>query len=395
MAAGRKTGGDAVVANAKKRMANMELLRILAMLMVVMLHYLDKGRVLPSLAGELSVNGYLAWGLELLAIVSVDVYMLISGFFLAGSSFKSRRLVELLCQALFYSLLIPLLLIAAGILDPAKITLYQLLYYILPTQMVHYWFLTAYVLMYLFSPLLGVAVRSMKKNQLRAVILLLLLFLSVNKSVLPVRLEMDNLGYDGIWFMCVFVIAAYLRLYGLEELEAAFGGKEKKLRAAGFLGYLALWAGMFGLTMGIRFLYRRTGQFESVLNVVCGYNHILTLLAAVCLFIGFYAWKLKEGAFSRLVVKAAPYTLGVYLLHEHCEVRYLWPEWLHASMEGNPLLFVLRCVGAVSLVLVIGILSDMARGAIFGLAARVFAGGRIDRWLGHVDDVIAGRGEQE
>ncbi len=381
------------MAQRKKRMANMEMLRILAMLMVTMLHYLGKGEVLPELTGDLTLNGYLAWILELLSIVAVDVYMLISGFFLVESGFKTKRLVQLLCQVLFYSLLIPLALMAWGILQPGELTLYRLLQYIFPTQMLHYWFLSAYVMMYLFSPILRIAARSMKKGQLRAVIVLLLLFLSVNKSILPVRLEMDHQGYDGIWFMVVYLIAAYMRLYGMEELEMTRKrGKRFLGKGAGFLGYFLTCGLMFLVTMGVRFLYLRTGQFETFLTAVCGYNHILTLFAAICLFVGFYDCRLKEGCLSRIILKIAPYTLGVYLLHEHIEVRNLWPRWLGASVGGNPGLFVCRCIGSVILVFLIGILVDMARGALFQLAGKLLSGSRVARLLDRVDAVLAGNG---
>jgi surface polysaccharide O-acyltransferase-like enzyme len=87
----------------KKRIVSIELLRIIAMMMVVTLHYLDKGGVLPSLTGEMTLNGYVAWGVECLAIVAVNVYMLISGYLLVETGFKPGRLIELLCQVLFYT----------------------------------------------------------------------------------------------------------------------------------------------------------------------------------------------------------------------------------------------------------------------------------------------------
>lgn len=393
----------------KKRMANIELLRILAMLMVTMLHYLGKSGILPQLTGPLTVNGYLAWILELLSIAAVDIYMLISGFFLTETGFRTKRLIQLLCQVLFYSLLIPPVLIAFGVLKPSEITIYRLLYYILPTQMKHYWFISAYVMMYLFSPLLGIAVKSMKKNQLRAVIVLLLLFLSVNKSILPVRLEMDDLGYDGIWFMCVYLVAAYLRLYGLAELREwaqrrsrRYGGNRKNaadndaevkkvLAGTGGLGYLAVSIVMLLLTLGVRFLYLKTGQFETFISAVTGYNHILTLTAAVCLFVGFYHMNLKEGKVSSLILRIAPYTLGVYLLHEHYEVRYLWPAWLGANASGSPVSFLARCIFSVLLVFAAGILVDMVRGFLFRITGRLLAGSRVCGLLEKVDAMLAGR----
>ncbi len=383
------------MARNKKRMANIELLRILAMFMVTMLHYLDKGGLLPDLTGQLDANGYVAWTLELLSIVAVDVYMLISGFFLVETGFKTKRLVELLCQVLFYSLLVPLALVACGVLVPSEITIYQILYYVLPVQMVHYWFITAYVTMYLFSPILRIAVKGMKKEQLRLVILFLLLFLSVSKSVVPMQLTMDNLGYDGLWFIFVYLVAAYLRLYGMEEFCKATedARRRRRLSRNGILLYFIVCAGMLLLTLTIRFLYFKTGKFEYFMTSVCGYNHILTLLAAVCLFVGFYHWRIKDGVISGIILRIAPYSLGVYLLQEHWEVRYLWPSWLGASQEGNPLMFGIRCIGTVVLAFVIGICVDMLRGALFGLVGRLPLWNKINGLFGRIDAILADRKE--
>ena len=119
----------------KKRIVSIELLRMLAMMMVVMLHFLDKGDILPALTGEMWLNGYVAWGMESLSAVAVNVYMLISGYFLVESRFKPGRLVELLCQVLFYTILVPAVLLAVGILEPGYFNVYHILRDILPVQM--------------------------------------------------------------------------------------------------------------------------------------------------------------------------------------------------------------------------------------------------------------------
>lgn len=360
----------------------MECLRIIAMMMVIMLHYLGKGEVLPALTTTMDINGYVAWVLETLSIVAVNVYMLISGYFLSGSGFKAGRLLQLLCQILFYSVLVPVVLVCLGILKPGDLTFYQLLQYLLPTQMIHYWFATAYVVMYLFSPILNIAVKTMKKGQLQAVILLLLVFLSLNKSVLPVRLEMDNLGYDGIWFMCVYLIAAYIRLYGIPLYKN--GRRSLCLYLAGCLGILTL-------TFAVRALYLTTGQFENFIGAAYHYNHILNLFAAISLFFACYYWKLPQGRIAGWILRIAPYTFGVYLLHEHLELRYRWPQWLGVHGDGNVLVFILRSLAAVILVFAVGIVVDMIRGILFRTIGRLFAGGRIACWLNRLDEKIAGR----
>ena len=77
----------------KERMANLEVLRCVAMMMVVVLHYLGKGGLLPDLTAPLSVQDMAAWLLEAFCIVAVNVYMMISGYFLCESSFKLSRLL--------------------------------------------------------------------------------------------------------------------------------------------------------------------------------------------------------------------------------------------------------------------------------------------------------------
>mgnify|MGYP003308699248 FL=1 len=175
------------------------------MMMVVMLHYLGKGEILPALTEELNLNGYVAWGMEALCIVAVNVYMLISGYFLVNSGFKVSRLVELVCQVLFYSILVEVILIATGLVSTEVLAINRILELVIPLQMEHYWFITAYIIMYLFSPILSTAVHHMEQKQLRNTIIALLVFFSLSKSLLPVQLMIDNKGYDGIWFICVYL----------------------------------------------------------------------------------------------------------------------------------------------------------------------------------------------
>ncbi|MBQ7774910.1 MAG: acyltransferase family protein [Lachnospiraceae bacterium] len=350
----------------KKRVVSIELLRILAMMMVVMLHYLGKGQLLPALTGEMSLNGYVAWGLESLSIVAVNVYMLISGYFLVNSQFKPGRLVELLCQTLFYSILVSVVLMAAGIISVDSLTVNRILEMIFPVQMEHYWFISAYVIMYLFSPILSVAVKHMEQKQLRNTILGLLLFFGLSKSILPVELAMDNFGYDGLWFMCVFLVAAYIRLYGIPFFA--------KGKGRAFACYLVGCAGIYVITFVVRAFYLKTGSLDHFVQTAYDYNHVVNLFAAVSLFYVFLNMELStEGKLAKVVYAVAPYSLGVYLLHEQLEVRYLWPTWLGATLEGNVVLLVLRCLLAVVTVYVVGTLVDALRSVLFRGASRVIS----------------------
>lgn len=344
----------------KKRIVSIELLRIIAMMMVVTLHYLDKGGVLPLLTGEVNLNGYVAWGLESFSIVAVNVYMLISGYLLVETGFKPGRLVELLCQVLFYTLLIPLVLLSVGVLEPGYFNLYHLLRDVLPVQMEQYWFITAYVIMYLFSPVLSAAAKSMGKDKLGYTIVALLLFFSVSKTILPVELAIDRSGNDAMWFLCVFLVAAYIRLYGIP-----FFGEGKGIKR-GLICYFSGALGIFGLTFVVRMVYLKTGSLDHFIKIGFDYNHVWNLLAALGLFQAFLHWEIAgDSRIGRWICRWAPYSLGVYLCHEQIEVRYLWPKWIGATGEGSVIFMLLRCIGSVSAVYIVGTLIDWIRACIF------------------------------
>lgn len=370
----------------KKRMVNIEVLRLLAMMMVVSLHYLAKGELLEKLTGPLSAKGHLAWILESFSIAAVDVYVLISGYFLVETGFRCRRVISLVLQVMFYTCLLPVVLIVTGILPVGEITFYNILQCIFPTNMLHYWFVSAYVLMFLFTPMLNAAVHGMKKRQLQAAIVILLIMESLSKTVIPVRLELDNLGYDAYWFMVVYLIAAYIRLYGIPFLERREG---KGGRAV--LCYVGACLGMYLLTMLIRGAYLLTGQFENFIESAYGYNHLLTIGAAVALFYVFKNWRTDaQGRLGGLICGIAPCSFGVYLLHEQVNVRYLWPFWLGADRCDSAFSLLWHWAAAILTVMVIGLAVDYIRGLLFRGIGKLLAGGRLDRGLRKIDDMVNG-----
>lgn len=353
-----------------KRMANLELLRCVAMMMVVVLHYLGKGNLLADLSGEapLGAAGVTAWLLESFSIVAVNVYMLISGYFLCMSSFKISRLVQLWLQVFTYSAAFGLAGAFAGIMEETAFDTHYLLTLLFPVSMGHYWFMTAYIFLYLLLPFVGMAAGKMTRGQMRIALGLLLFMFCILKSILPVRLETDGQGYDCLWYLCVFLAAAYIRRFGVPFLE-------KRTRC------LALYAGcclsVFGGTMALRLFYLRTGSLERLLKVLMEYNHILPFLAAVGLF-GFFLGLRVKGRAAGVVNRIAPYTLGVYLLHENLGLRYTWQKWLGS---GRGLLLqapggggftaaaglVLWTMAAAACVFVCGIMVDAARKRLFGM----------------------------
>lgn len=334
------------------RMANLELLRCIAMMMVVGLHYLGKGGLLGDMtAGSLALREIVAWILESFCIVAVNVYMLISGYFLSTSSFKVSRLVKLWLQLWFYSVGIGLLAALTGILPTEEFDIHYLLTLVFPVSMDHYWFMTAYIFLYLLLPLIGLAVRKMTRTQMQLTLGGLLLVFCILKSILPFRMEMDGRGYDCLWYVCVFLTAAYIRRFGLHILQ-----KKWQSICLYVVGSLAI----FAETMCLHQVYLKTGSLELIMKVATEYNHVFPFLASVGLFMTFLMTNVS-GGIAKHVNRIAPYTLGVYLLHENIGVRYAWQNWVGADKINSVPGLIVGTLIAVVVVFVVGILVDFVR----------------------------------
>ncbi len=353
-----------------KREAGLDLLRLLAMMMVVVLHYLGKGKLLPDLSGEtLGNTGVTAWLLESFCIVAVNTYMLISGYFLSQSSFKVNRLIQLWLQIWVYSVGFGLLGALSGIVVETPVDIHYFLTLFFPISMGHYWFMSAYVYLYLLLPLVGIAVRHMSKKQMQWSIGLLLFAYSILKSVLPLRLELDAQGYDAMWYLCVFLLAAYVRKFGICFLEKKDSG-EKSRNGFGLLMYFGGALFVFGGLMGMRALYLETGSFQRMLKMSMEYNHVFVLVASLGLFVAFKNLKVvpKLAAIAKAI---APHALGVYLLHENIGLRYTWQNWLGANRIETVPELIAGVLVAVVVVFTCGILIDVVRKYLFDIVHKV------------------------
>lgn len=315
----------------KKRQANFELLRVIAMLMIITLHYLDKGGILPTPGDPFGAVGVVAWLLEAFCVCAVNAYVLLGAYFLVEQDYDPMRAVRLWGQVLFYSIVIGAVCVIAGIVPMQELTLYKLLIYLMPVTQEHYWFATAYIVMLLFAPLMNRTLRELPEKTFgRAIVLLLLLF-SVASSVLPVRLPIDRMGYDALWFLVLYLTGAFLRLHG-DSLKITTG-----LSVAGYVAGSAL---ILVSMLVINAIYQRTGSLLDFINRQYHYNGIICLAASVFLFFIFRNISISEGRAADWIRRVASVSFGVYLIHEHIDLRYFWPKLFGVQKFSGTSLFL-------------------------------------------------------
>lgn len=351
--------------NETKRKSNFEWLRVLAMGMVITLHYMFKGGIIENPTADFSAKSIVLWLITSFCICAVNAYVLISGYFLVEAEFKLSRLIALIVQVLEYSVILYVLLLILGVDGvEAPTDLHSVLGYIFPIGTGEYWFVTAYFAMYLVSPLLAYGIKNMDKRMLQILIAVLLFFTCFEKSILPMLLPGDAYGYDFIWFMTLFVIAGYIRLHGIEFLEGHTG--RSWLVYAG--SALLIWI----IGLGFSYAGHSTG-IDALLHysdIVFHYNYIFVLTASVGLFYIFRNAAFNEdGIPARASRILGHLTLGVYLLHEHPGIRYNWPKWLGVRADrglGATLLSWLMCLVVVYAV---GLLAEYLRTVIHSYIA--------------------------
>ena len=342
----------------KKRNANMDLLRMISMMMVTVLHALGKSGLLLPMSGDLNLNGWLAWGLECLSIGAVNIFMLLSGYFLIFSEFKIPRLLEIVFQTFFYTFGTFLFFEATGKLSGEKQGIYELLQYALPIHMDVYWFVTVYVVLYLFLPVLSNGVKNITQKQMKIMILCLVIYGCFFKSFLPFHLAVDKRGYSFLWYLTLFLIGAYFRLYGFAFLKKAWQGWLIFL-----LGTIWIYAEIYV----INWINARTGRLAELLQISLDYNHVFVLAASVGIFEAFLLGKQLPVKLGKVVYALSPMALGVYLFQENPLLRYEWQKWfgLQGALQEGTALFLCRVLGAVLAMYTLGTAIDFARRMLF------------------------------
>ena len=157
----------------QKRHSGFEAMRILSMVMIVLMHGIGHGG-LGSAAPQGSAAFWIYWLLFILARVSTNCFVMLSGYYLSErkGAVRAGRLFRIGAQVWFYSMLTFCVAVKAGAVPLSAISLLRAL---LPLTSNGYWFASAYFLMYLSVPVLNAVVQSLDRRQYKTLLLVALL----------------------------------------------------------------------------------------------------------------------------------------------------------------------------------------------------------------------------
>ncbi len=355
-----------------KRNAGLDILRVLSMLMVVSWHFLCHGGLVGYALKPVSANWFLGNLLYSASMPAVNCFVLISGYFLCTAQFKAKRVSYVWAQTVFYSVLLYAIFGMDGDFSVLRLASKAIV-----LTMNRYWFVTAYLLMYLVSPFLNKAIHAMdKRAHFMCCVVLLGVFSVLHNVVYFSDFGFLHDGYSFLWFCILYVVAAYVHLHVKVD---------KKSGLWGIIIYI-----LSTLVTAIGYSVVRWKNIGLPDSFFFAYNGVLAVVSALGLLMAFRSLSCGAGM-ARGVSFLAPLTFGVYLIHDHPAVRPILWGWLKPSAFANNgwmVLYYLLCVLGVFLACCI---VEWLRQRIFQLSRLDKAIGwisdaaqsKVNRWLGH------------
>lgn len=280
----------------KERELNFELLRVISMFIIVVFHYNDWGGIIniESPIKNKIFGEFIAIGGNL----GVNLFILISGYFLVKSKFKLKKILKIIFEVWFYSVAMFVVCYVFKLSPVGKAELKQAL---LPITYNMYWFATTYIGMYFVFPILNKLISNINQNQYKTVLVLLGIMLSVIPTLV---LGTRPFGGELAWFIYLYLIAAYIRKYNTTFKS------NKYLILTG----VAILIFMMGYQIGCTL----RGQSMATIVHLNQKSSLFTLALSIVIFMLFKNIKVGENKVIPFFSKA---TFGVYLIHINAHFR--------------------------------------------------------------------------
>lgn len=329
----------------KKRNSNLELMRILCMLLIVFHHC--GGHGFESIDRVYSFNKYFTEAASMLGSAGVMGFVLISGYFVSASGTDLKRLLKLWGQIWFYSALCLVLFLT--VLTPAEpLGAADIIKSLLPVTYSCYWFATSYIVLMLLSPFLNSFIASVGRETLLRLIVLLVLLWSVLATLFAADYGYNIMG----WFVAMYLISGYIRRYYVPGRHAA--GRHLVLA---LLAYLLLL--LSDILINLAGKYTGSGALLANSAIFAKQNSIFDFMVALELFLHFLN---REPFYSRTVNITASACFGVYLIHDNFIFRpYLWGTLLHMPEHYGSRMLPLYVLISVLAIYVACTLIDLLR----------------------------------
>lgn len=266
--------------NKKERQSNFELLRIIALFMVLIFHSNIHTNGIPTI-DFVSNNPLIAYNIYVvqgISVICVNVFVLLSGWF--GIKPKTERVLELIYQVLFFllgSYIIALLFGKTTINADDILTCFLLNDYA--------WFIKSYLCLMIFAPMLNIFSQTASKKELTSFLVVFYVFQSIYGWATNAA-SFFNYGSSVVSFCGLYLLAQYIKRFQ--------PGWSKYSKTCDLLFYFGLVAASAVFLVVLSYFSFLSPIYHSLVGHMYAYSS--PIVVAECLFIFLF--------FSKLAIKS-------------------------------------------------------------------------------------------
>ena len=342
--------GEALrVSDKKERSSNIELMRIVMILLIIMHHYVVNSTVMDGVQMDAITPNVIflqLWGMW--GKTGINAFVLVSGFFLCTGRLTWQKYFKLVLEIFFYNIVIYVVFLVMGYESLSLKALFHVFFGIF-----HYagdGFFASFMLFYLFVPFLNLLIKNLNSVEWHR-LLALLIFV----QVVTVTIFRSHAFNEISWYMTLYLLGAYLRI------QAGDWSKRFSFSLKWLIVFVLLaWVSVLGIDyLCYSFHY---GSWGTAFYLVSDSSKLLAFLVGVAIFQTFRNMPLGH---SRFINELAKTTFGVLLIHGNSDAmrKFLWQDIVGVPAMLDAPLPSLVAHAAVSAVLIYAVCAaiDYAR----------------------------------
>lgn len=312
-----------------EREKNIELLRVITMLLIITTHFCGHG---IDMASQKIFNFQISflWFMKGISYIGVDLYVLIGGYFLVLQPFKINRIIKLQLEVEFYSIVLFIVSILFGIQKFKFLLLIKALFPIITGE---YWFVTIYFGLLILSPIYNYLISHLNKKQYEILILILVIFFTVIPNLVFFSKWLNfGSGYGIVWFTVLYFIGGYIQLH---VDKVIIKEKENWIFILSVLFLIILGFSKIILAEMLNIIIQRTTGS----GIFLSNNSILVLPTAVLFFLMFLNFEIKNIFLKKIIQFLSTGNFAVYLIHDNPNIfKVLWKNII--GLNNNNLILI-------------------------------------------------------
>lgn len=315
--------------NMQTRASNIELLRIIAMLGIILHHCVFHGQALNYVTGY---NRLYTYFIIIFGKVGVTIFISITSFFLCEKKTTVNQFVRVWMQSFLYYIF--LLIFSIIIRGGESISIITVLRQFLPIVGDANWYVSNFLIFLIIIPFLNLLISPVRRKSIFAYITL---FFSVIIVVLP-SLGVTTFYSDIMYFVCIYFIIVYLK-----DRNFIVSINYRLFFMLLFLSIITIFISEIVSGNANGWATRNYSIFTTLIGI-----------SSFCLF------SRIEVPHNRLINYLAKHTFGVFLLHTANLLRYdfIWQEIFKCDLFFTSRWYIIWTLGSSFIVFSFGVVID-------------------------------------